>query len=526
MHGDELAVVALLVSVVALLVAAVRSRVPYPILLVVGSALLGFAPGAPEVEVDPDVILVLALPPLLYAAAFFTDLHDFRRNLRPIGFLAIGLVVFTTLVVGVVAHVALGLDWAVAFTLGAIVSPTDPVAATAIAGRLGAPRRYVSVVEGESLVNDATGLIVYKFAVAAVVTGTFSLVAAGLEFVLTAAAGIAIGVLVGVLIAAVRRRLEDPTTEISISFLTPYLAYLPAEAVGASAVLAAVTSGIYLGWRAPQLISPQTRIEAYAFWRVVTFLLNAALFVLIGLQLPAVLGDLAGASPGRLALDAAVVVLTVLVVRLAWNFTAAYVPRRLAPRWYRDEPPPQPGLTLLVGWTGMRGAVSLAAALAIPATVDGGAAFPDRALVVFLVYAVILATLLLQGLTLPSLIERLGLGAEETEERREALARIRAAEAAIERLDELAGEAWVRESSRARLRAVYEFRVRRFGARFDDEDDGRLEEGSQAFQRMRRAALDAERDELLRLSTDGRISEEVMRRIERDLDLEDARLDI
>ena len=526
MHGDELAVVALLVSAAGLLVAAVHTRIPYPILLVVGSALLGFAPGAPDVEVDPDVILVLALPPLLYTAAFFTDLHDFRRNIRPIGLLAVGLVVFTTVVVGVVAHAALGLDWAVAFTLGAIVSPTDPVAATAIAGRLGAPRRYVSVVEGESLVNDATGLIAFKFAVAAVVSGTFSLLDAGAEFVLTAAGGIALGIAVGIAVAAVRRRLEDAPTEITISFLTPYLAYLPAEAIGVSAVLAAVTSGIYLGWLAPQLISPQTRIETYAFWRVVSFLINSALFVLIGLQLPAILDDLSGVSAGELALDSVVVVLTVLLVRFAWIFPSTYVPRRLFPRWYSSDPWPPMGLTLLVAWTGMRGAVSLAAALAIPETVDGGGAFPDRALVVFLVYVVILATLLLQGLTLPSLIERLGLGAEEGEERREALARIRAAEAAIERLDELAGEDWVREPSRVRMRGLYQFRVRRFGARFDDDDDGVLEEGSQAYQRLRREALQAERDELLRLRGDGRISDEVMRRIERDLDLEDVRLDI
>jgi monovalent cation/hydrogen antiporter len=384
----------------------------------------------------------------------------------------------------------------------------------------------VTVVEGESLVNDATGLIAFKFAVAAVVSGTFSLLDAGVEFVLTAAAGIAIGVIVGIVIAAVRRRLDDPTTEITISFLTPYLAYLPAEAVGASAVLAAVTSGIYLGWRAPLLISPQTRIEAYAFWRVVSFLINSALFVLIGLQLPAILDDLSGVSAGTLALDAVVVVLTVILVRFAWILPSTYVPRRIVPRWYAGDPGPPLSLTLLTAWTGMRGAVSLAAALAIPATVDGGGAFPDRALVVFLVYAVILATLLLQGLTLPVLIERLGLGAEESEERREALARIRAAEAAIERLDELAGEDWVRESSRVRMRGLYQFRVRRFGARFDDEDDGALEEGSQAYQRLRREALEAERDELLRLRTEGRISEEAMRRIERDLDLEDARLEI
>jgi len=525
MHGDELVALALLVAVMALLIGAYRTNVPYPILLVVGSALIALIPGMPKVDVDPSIILVVALPPLLYSAAFFTSLHDLRRNIRPIGLLAIGLVVITTLAIGVVAHVVVGLPWSVAFVLGAVVSPTDPVAATAIAGRLGAPQRYVAIVEGESLLNDATGLVVYRIAVVAVITGSFSLAHGALDFVVGAGVGILIGALVGFLIAELRRRIEDAPTEITISLLTPYFAYLPAEALGASAVTAAVTAGIYLGWRAPELIAPQTRIQAYSFWEIIVFVLNSALFVVIGLQLRTILDGLGGSPPLRLAGEALVVLLAVIVVRFLWVYPATYLPRRLSRRVRAREPAPKAENVFLVAFTGMRGAVSLAAALAIPRTLDSGAPFPDRDLVLFLVYAVILGTLLIQGLSLPSIIERLGLGGDSDEDR-ELRARILAAQAAIGRLDELAGEDWVRDDSARRMRGIYEFRLRRFAARLDIEDDGKIEEGSQAYQRLRREALEAERGELLRLRRAGEISEEAMRRVERDLDLEDARLEI
>ncbi len=248
----DLVLLGVLLGVALLLVLAYRVRLPYPILLVAGGAALGFFPGLPSVELDPDLVLVIFLPPLLYAAAFFSSLRDLRDNVRSIALLAIGLVVFTTLAVGVVAHAVVDdLSWAAAFTLGAVLSPTDPVAATAIASRAGAPRRFVTIVEGEALVNDATALIAYKVAIVAVLTGSFSLLDAGGEFVLNAVAGVAIGIAVGVLVARVRRKLDDAPTEITISLLTPYFAYLPAEALGVSAVLAAVTSGIWLGGARP-----------------------------------------------------------------------------------------------------------------------------------------------------------------------------------------------------------------------------------------------------------------------------------
>jgi monovalent cation/hydrogen antiporter len=526
MHGDDLVATALLVSVGALLVGAYRIRVPYPILLVAGSALLALVPGVPDITLNPDAILVLALPPLLYSAAFFTSLRDLRANLQPVGLLAFGLVLFTTLIVGVVAHELVGLDWNVAFVLGAIVSPTDPVAGTAIAGRLGAPKRYVTIVEGEAMLNDATGLIVYKYAVAAVATGSFSLSHAGGDFLLSAAGGIGIGIAIGWIVAQFRRRIEDPPTEIAISLLTPYIAYLPAEGFGVSAVLAAVTAGIYLGWNAPKLISPATRIQAYAFWETIVFALNCTLFVLVGLQLPGIVDAIAPNVPdGRLARDAALILATVILVRIAWVYPATYVPRVLSRRVREREPAPRPASVFLVAWTGMRGAVSLAAALAIPTSLDDGGSFPDRPLVIFLVYVVILGTLLLQGLTLPTLIRRLGI-AGQSEAEAEDRARMLASEAAIVRIDELRTESWVRDDTATRMRGLYEFRLRRLEARLDEEDDGVLEQQSLSFQRLRREALEAERGELLRLRAAGEIDEGIMRRLERDLDLEDVRLEI
>jgi CPA1 family monovalent cation:H+ antiporter len=280
----DVVLLTVLVGVTALLVVAYHSRVPYPILLVVGGAAIGFLPGVPDVQLEPELVLVIVLPPLLYSAAFFSSLRELRENVKEISLLAIGLVIFTMAGVAIVAHeVVDGMSWEAAFVLGAVVSPTDPVAATAIASRVGAPRRYVTIVEGESLVNDATALVAYKFAVAAVVTGSFSLTEAGGRFVLNAIAGIAIGIAIGYLVAQLRKRLDDAPTEITISLITPYFAYLPAEALGVSAVLAAVTTGIYMGWHSPELITPATRIQSFSVWEILVFVLNAVLFVLVGL---------------------------------------------------------------------------------------------------------------------------------------------------------------------------------------------------------------------------------------------------
>jgi len=520
----ELILFGLLLAVAVLAVVARWIRVPYPILLVLGGSALGFAPGVPEVSLDPDLVLLIFLPPLLYSAAFFANLHELRRNAAPIGLLAFGLVLATMGAVAVIAHHAIGLSWAVAFTLGAVVAPTDAVAPVTIVRRLGVPRRVITVIEGESLTNDWTALVLYRFAVAAVVSGSFSLAEAGPRFLLTGIGGLAIGLGVGHAIAWVRARLDDPPTEITIALLTGYAAYLPAEELGFSGVIAAVTVGVYMGSQTSRLTTPTVRMQGYAVWEIIQFLLNAFLFVLIGLQLPGVLDGLDGRSTGELAGYTALVGMAVIVVRVLWVFAFTYVPRAVMPRVAERSQTPSWRQTAAISWSGMRGGVSLAAALAIPLTVDGGGPFPDRDLVIFLTYAVIVATLVLQGLTLPGVVRALGLEDDGLDSEEELHARVQTALRARERVEELSGEKWVNADTAVRLRGLYEWRHRRFSAQAGG-DGADYDERSAAYQRLVREVIGAERQTLRKLRNEGRITDEVMRRVERDLDLEESRLE-
>src|SRR6188768_1364300 len=483
---DGLVELGLILAIATMLVIAPALRVPYPILLVVGGLVLGLVPGMPEFELPPELVFFGVLPPLLYGAAFFTSLRDLRASARPITALAVGLVVATTVGVAVVAHAFVdGLSWGSAFVLGAIVSPTDPLAATSIARRYGVPRKLVTIVEGESLVNDGTGLVAYRVAVAAVVAGSFSTLYAGGLFLVSVAGGIGVGLVVGWLVRQIRRRLDNPPAEITISLLTGYVAFIPAELMGVSAVLAAVTAGVYLGWYTPELTSAQVRLQGVAVWEIVQYLLNALLFVLVGLQLPVVVDALGGYSPWTLVGYAVLVSAAVIVVRFAWVFAVLQAPKWIARRMssWRGA--------VFVSWAGMRGAVSLAAALALPLRTNSGEAIPGRDLILFLTFSVILATLVGMGLTLPLVIRVLGL--------EEAKARIHAAEAALARLEELLDEEWVREDTAERVRGAYRFRTSRFRARFDDGDDGSIEIRSQDYQRLRRELLEAERSALFEL---------------------------
>jgi len=521
MREPELLLLVLMVAVGGLSILAGTVRVPYPILLVLGGLVLGFVPGVPSAELPPDLVLVLFLPPLLYQAAFFSSPRDLWANARPITLLAVGLVLVTMTAVAVVAHALVaGLPWAAAFALGAIVSPTDPLAATAIARRLGVPRRLVTVLEGESLVNDATALVAYRLAVAAVVAGSFTLWEAGLRFVVGAVGGVVIGLAVGWLFAEARRRIEDSVVEIVLSVVTGYAAYLPAELLGVSGVLAAVTAGLYVGWHAPELASPSTRLLGFSFWEVLVYLLNAVLFVLVGLQLNLILTGVSGSSAVVLVGQAALVAAVVIGVRVGWGFTVPYLVRVL------DRRPAQVARRvgarerLVSSWSGMRGAVSLAAALALPLS------FPQRNLIIFVTFGVILATLVLQGLTLPWLIRRLGVQRDDSEAQEEMRGRLRATDAALARLEELAGEGWTRDDTVERMRGLYQFRRRRLKARAGYLADDGAQDRSLAYQRLVRELLEAQRREIVRLRNRGEISNEVMHRIERDLDLEDSRLEI
>jgi Na+/H+ antiporter len=526
--GAEWVVLVLLAALALLIVAASFTDLPYPILLVLGGLVLGFAPGLPNVQLDPDLVFLVALPPLLYSAAFFTSLRDLRANVGPISLLSVGLVIATTFAVALVAHAFVdGMSWGAAFVLGAVVSPTDPVAATAIGRRLGIPRRVLMIVEGESLLNDATALVIYRVAVVAVVSGGFSLLDTGGRFLVSSGGGVLVGLAIGWLVTQLRSRLDDPPTEITISLMTAYFAYLPAAALGVSGVLAAVTVGIYLGWNATRLVTrPETRIQLLAVWQTLVFVLNVMLFVLVGLQFQHILDSLSGYAAVTLIGYGALVSAVVIAVRFLWVFPFTYAPKLLYRRIRAIDSDHSWEGAMLVAWSGIRGAVSLAAALAIPLHTDAGTPFPARDLIIFLTFSVVLATLVIQGMSMPRLIDALAVEDDGGAEWEENKARMRAAEAAANRIEELRGEDWVHDDTADRMRGLYDYRRRRFAARFDDGDDGTLDEQSLAYQRLRREALEAEREAILDLRNRGVINDEVRRRIERDLDLEDTRLEI
>jgi CPA1 family monovalent cation:H+ antiporter len=527
--GDlQIVIAALFVSAAGLNAVANWLQVPYPVTLVIGGLLLGLVPGIPDIQLDPDLVLLVFLPPLLYAAAFFADLRTLRADARVISLTAIGLVIATAAAVAVIAHEVIGLPWAMSFVLGAIVSPTDPAAATAVMRRVGAPRRLVNILEGESLFNDATALVAFKVAVGAAVGASFSASQALGEFFVDAAGGIAIGLAVGWVIAELRKRVDDVNTELTISLFSAYGAFVPADQLGVSGVLAAVTAGIYLGFRAPEIASPESRMQGFAMWSVLTFLLNATLFILIGLQLPVIVEGLSGRPAGEVIGYAAAVSAAVIAVRFLWNFLVTFLIRAI------DRRPSQRArragwrTRVVGGWAGMRGAVSLAAALALPLHTDAGAPLPGRDLIQFITFAVILVTVVGEGLTLPFLIRRLGVVEDGTEEENEELrARLVIARAALERVDQLEGEEWTRDGTIERVRALYNFRQRRFKVRAGKvEDTDGIEEGSLAYQRMMHEIFAAQRRELVRLRNTRQISADVMRRVERELDLEESRLEV
>jgi monovalent cation/hydrogen antiporter len=524
MEHAELVLLFLLVTVAALTALARVLDVPYPIMLVLGGSLVGFAPGVPHVELEPDLVLLIFLPPLLFNAAYTSSIRDLRADMRSITLSAIGLVLLTTCAVAVAAHAAIdGLPWAAAFALGAIVSPTDPLAATTIARRLGVPRRLTAVIEGESLINDGSALVVYRTAVVAA-GGTFDLLDASGELIVNVVGGIAVGVVAGLVLVEVFRRVRgEDVVGVVLSLACGYIGYVPAEELGVSGVLGAVFVGLVVGRRSSELSTAASRLRGYAFWEVFVFLLNAILFVLVGLQLPGILEDQDRSAP-ELAALAVLVSLVVIATRLAWSHTMPYVIRTLDRRPSQVERRMGWRPRTVVGWSGLRGAVSLAAALALPA------GFPERDLLIFLTLAVIFATLVVQGLTLPWLIGRLGVRDDGLARREELHARSEAAAAALVHLRGLADEEWAREDTLRRMTGLYEFRRRRLrqlaGADGGEAAEEDLDRRSLDYQRLVREVLDAQRRRIIELRDEGAISDEVLFVLERELDLEDQRLEI
>lgn len=516
----QLEVIILLLAVVlALTTIAQKIRIPYPIFLVLGGLVLGVIPGLPTVTLHPDLVFLVFLPPILWAAAYFTSLREFRQNLRPISLLAVGLVLATSAGVAVVAHALLpGIGWAEAIALGAIVSPPDAVSATAIGKRLGIPRRVVTILEGESLVNDATALVLYRAAVGAVMSGSFALGATLLEFLFAALAGIAIGIGVAWVARWALCGTEDGFTQIGITLLAPYIAWVFGETVHASAVLACVAGGLYLRHYFSGAVAPATRLQARAVWELLIFILNGVIFILIGLQLGALRDAVPAGQFGPIVVAGAWISLTAIVVRFLWVPLVALIPRWMsAALRARDPMPPWSGL-FLISWTGMRGIVTLAAALALPVTTNTGAPFPFRTEIILISFAVILVTLVLQGLSLPPIIRLLRPEEEQGLEQEETLAREHAATAALNRLDQVMGENWAPSEQVERVRLRYSRRLEHFaraGLAAQQNADG----AEKTIQRLQHEALTAERMALIGLRNDGTISDEVLHHLEQELDV-------
>lgn len=510
----------LLLLSVALGWVARRLNFPYPIALVIGGAALGFLPEVPQFPFDPQFILVLVLPPILYQAALLTSWRDFKANIRPIGLLAVGLVIATTLAVGAALKlVAPEIPWAAAFVLGAIVSPPDVVAVTAILTRLNVPRRVVTILEGESLVNDASGLVLYKFAVAAVLTGTFSLRDASVEFVGVAIAGILIGIVVARIFISIHRYLRDVFIEVLMTFAVPYIAYILAESLHASGVLAVVAAGLVRGRYAPEIVSAEMRIIARSVWKLFVFLLTSLVFILIGLQLSGILGRLTGYSAGELFLYSTLVSAVAIAVRFAWIYPATYLPRMVSARLRERDPAPSEQELFIMSWCGMRGIMSLAAALALPLALEGGAPFPGRDLIIFLTFVVIAVTLVVQGLTLGPLIRVLRVGTDWSEHEEAQHARFALGKAAIAAIGELAAKEGIAPELAERIRAEFAEKIT-----IAPPGGQILTGGADIAKRLRSAAIRAERQELIRIWRENKISDDVLHHLEEDLDYKESRL--
>jgi Na+/H+ antiporter len=534
---EEVQLVVLLLAVVAAgTLLAGRIGVPYPILLVVVGLVLGLViglvPDMPRVELDPDTVLLVFLPPILFSTAYFLSPRELWRNVRPISLLAVGLVITTTLAVAGVARVLVPeMPWAVALALGAIVSPPDAIAATTIGRRLNLPRRIVFIMEGEGLVNDATALTIYRLAVVAVGTATLSLPEVAATFAFVAVGGIVVGLVVGAVATWLLSLFDDPPVEVLVSLLVPFAAYLPAESIEVSGVLATVAAGLFVGWRAGRVMTSSTRVLGAATWKMLVFVVNGLAFLLIGLQLGSVIDDIEGREPMELLGMAAAVSLTVIAVRLIWIYPATYLPRWLIPSLARRDPAPPARVPVILGWAGMRGAVSLAAALALPPTLDSGGVFPERGLVIYLTFSVILVTLIGQGLTLPLLIRRLGVTDDGQTQHEEVHARSVAAEAALERLDSLETEVPGHVPLINQLRDRYRHQGEHLAHDHDEGGDGigeapRMtpeEVEEMEHDDIRRAVITAQRLAIIALRDRGEIGDEALRGVERDLDLDELR---
>lgn len=517
----------LLTAIAVVSVAALRLKVPPAILLVVSGVALALVPGLPTVKLAPDFVLLFVLPPIIYSSAVEMSWSAFKFNLRPISLLAVGCVFFTTTLTAAASHWVLGFSWPVGFVLGAIVSPPDPVAPLSIARRMQLPRRLLLILEGEGLANDASALILYRFAVAAVGIGAFSFTQAAGMFAAIICGEILWGIGVGWLMLRLRHWVHDTRIELMLSVLTPFLAYWPPQHVGGSGVLATVTCGLYISWNGLRLISAATRLQGIFFWDILTYLTEGFLFLITGLQARALIANNSGDSISSLVGSAAIICAVVIAARFLWMFPATYLPRWLIPSIARDDPSPPWQWPFALAFTGVRGIVSLAAALAIPLTTSDGGLFPDRDKILFLTFSVILVTLVGQGLMLPTVMRALGLAHAGRRERHadrieESAARRRAIEAAGARLEELIAERNLARDLVLPLRTRMRDRLNLV----QRNDDGGREHARQidVNTEIEFLLLAAERRQINDLYREGKLKDEPRRRIERELDLREAQL--
>src|SRR6202166_635050 len=512
----------MLAVLAAVAVAAKRLNISPSIFLVVAGIGMALIPGLPKVELAPELVLLVILPPLIYSAGVAMSWREFRFNLRPIALFAFGCVVFTTCAVAAVAHWLIGMPLAVGFVLGAIVSPPDAVAPLAIVRRLGVPRRLVVVLEGKGLANDATALILYRFAVAAVSTGLFSFDKAAGTFALIVVGEIAYGIGVGWVSLRLRRWAHDPRVEITLSLMTPYAAFLVPEQLGGSGVLATVAAGLFVSWNGPLLIPAATRLQGIFFWDLLVYFLEGFVFLVTGMQTRTLLDRMDANLLHGLALTILVTVVVVIVTRFIWIYPVAYLPRWLSPSPARRDPTPPWQSIFFLGFVGVRGVVSLAAALAIPLTTAAGAPFPDRDLILFVTFGVIVVTLIGQGLTVPAVVRWLGLAQHaaderEREHRAEIAARAEALNVAHGRLKQFVADGQVSVEALAILRARHDYRTGRLSEHSADDGDA-----AAVAAELRMELIAAEREYIYRLLQEGQITDEARRRIERELDLEEA----
>ena len=522
-------IIMLLFAITFLGVLSTRYKFPFPIVLVLFGVSISLIPGLPVISLQPEIVFLVFLPPLLYAAAWTTSWHQFKANIRPITLAAFGLVLFTTLLVGIAAHTLIpGMSWPLSFLLGAIVSPPDAVAATSVTKGLGLQPRLLSILEGESLINDASGLIAYKYAIAAVLAGNFYLWEAGANFILVISGGVAIGLIIGYIMYFIHTKfICDPIIEVTLTLLTPFASYLLAEQFHMSGVLAVVCTGLYLSFRSSSIFSHQSRIMAYSVWEVIVFILNSLIFILIGLQLRTVMNGIRDYSPGELISYGLIISFVVIIVRFIWVVPSSLLLRMLSKRIRTTESFDYRNIVIF-GWAGMRGVVSMAAALSIPLLLPGGDPFPQRNLIIYLTFCVILSTLVILGYTLPWIIRKLKLpphsiAAEEYDIRKVVVSNV--IEHIEENLSLIKGE-WLNN-----IKNKYEIKYNRLQrtdlpANYFNKDAAAAP-ATNVFNDLSQIQIDLiqlERKTLTQLHRQGKAAEEIVRKIERELDLEETRL--